>query len=90
MTCRCLGNRVQSEYRSIQKKCSGSEAGEVLTCVRLNKEVSIGRVERVKRREKLVDEAVREVRSQIVLGFVNLCKDFDFALSEKESHWIEE
>lgn len=61
-------------------------------CVRINKELSIDRVERVKRREMLVEEAVREVRSQIVLGLLNLCKDFDFALRKKAigGFWIEE
>lgn len=40
----------------------------------------------------LVEEAVREVRSWIVLGLVNLCKDFDLALRKKVigGVWIEE
>lgn len=56
------------------EECSGSEAGEFLTCVRINREARVVGVKWAKRRGRLIDE-VREVRSQVGLGFVNHHKD---------------
>lgn len=54
--------------------------------MRVNREASIAGGVCMKRRGRLVDENVGEVRGQIGLGFVNHCKDFAFTLSEKGSH----